>query len=124
MSYCVKCGKKLEDNVGFCPDCGQAVLGSVIKESLSVSTNNLIAHDKPSNVVKWISFFFPIIGIILYVLWQGTTPKKARSALEGAMKGLLTCVILVIVFILISIILTFVMVIFQSKSASVMNSFV
>ena len=45
MSYCVKCGTKLDENDRFCSDCGTAV-GKIFTEEISVTTDNLIAEVK------------------------------------------------------------------------------
>jgi uncharacterized membrane protein YvbJ len=45
LSYCVKCGAKLEANARFCSSCGTPVT-EVIKEEYTVSSDNLIERVK------------------------------------------------------------------------------
>lgn len=41
MSYCSKCGAKLDENARFCPACGAKVV-KVVSEEFSVSADDLI----------------------------------------------------------------------------------
>ena len=45
MSYCAKCGAKLDDAARFCSSCGTTVV-RVTSEEYSVSSNNLIERVK------------------------------------------------------------------------------
>jgi len=45
MSYCAKCGAKLNEDAKFCSVCGAAVVKTVIEE-ISVSSENLIERVK------------------------------------------------------------------------------
>ena len=45
MSYCAKCGAKLDDAARFCSSCGATVV-RVTSEEYSVSSNNLIERVK------------------------------------------------------------------------------
>lgn len=46
-----------------------------------------IEKDVPSGGIKALGFFFPIVGLILYLVWNDTMPLKARSAGRGAIFG-------------------------------------
>jgi hypothetical protein len=84
MKYCTTCGKELADNAVSCPNCGYVFSGGSV-----VGVN-----DKPSFGIALVGFFFPLIGLILYVVWKPTTPLRAKSAGKGA----LIAIILSIVF--------------------------
>ncbi len=73
MKYCSTCGKQLYDNAVICPCCGVQVK----------------AVDKPSKGFAAIGFLCPIIGLILYIVEHNNYPKKASSALKGALCGII-----------------------------------
>ena len=45
MQYCRKCGKELEDDVRFCPQCGTAVRGTYW-EDINVAADDLLGKVK------------------------------------------------------------------------------
>ena len=45
MSYCTKCGSKLDEGARFCSSCG-APVAKVVKQEFSVSSDNLIKRVK------------------------------------------------------------------------------
>ena len=42
-------------------------------------------QDAPSGGMTALGFFFPIVGLILYLVWKDQTPLKAHSAGKGAL---------------------------------------
>ena len=80
MKYCTKCGKELVDEAVVCVHCGCAVAGA------TVATN---PNDAPSTGLAVLSFFFPLVGLILYVVNMNTSPLKAKSAGKGALIGVI-----------------------------------
>ena len=93
MKYCTKCGKELLDEAVFCPYCGCQV-GYV--------NNTPPVADGPDTAIAVLSFFFPLVGFILYVVMKDATPLRAKSAGKGALIGLIVgavCVILPIIII-------------------------
>ena len=84
MKFCSKCGKEILEDAVICPHCG-----------CSASPNiTAMAEDAPSTGFAVLGFFFPLIGLILYLVWKEKTPLKAKSAGKGALIGF--CVSLVV----------------------------
>lgn len=73
MSFCKFCGAKLEGNEKFCPECGKVV--SLDEPPVHVDDACLL----------WgiLSFFIPLVGIVLYFKYAKTRPKSAKGALTG-----------------------------------------
>lgn len=81
--YCRFCGKEIEDGARFCPYCGKAqqdVQAPPPPQQKAVDPN-----DAPSAGFAVLGFFFPIVGLILYLVWMDTMPQRARSCGKGAL---------------------------------------
>lgn len=86
--YCQNCGKQLDDKAAVCINCGKYVEGSV--------DNPVVDADSPSFLVALLCFFVPVLGLILYVVYKNSHPKRARSAAKGGIIGLILTVIVTV----------------------------
>ena len=90
--YCRNCGMPVPDNAVVCPNCGAS----------SAPSAPVVDKNQPSLGIAVLCFFFPLVGLILYLVWKDTEPGKAKSAGQGALIGVIVSVALsVIVFALI-----------------------
>ena len=99
--YCRNCGSKIDDNSTYCTRCG-ARIDDIVHPNDS---------DEGSSV--WfavLGFFIPIVGFILFLVYEGKKPKRAKAAGKGALIGFITKIA-------VSIILTILYVIFASQIA-------
>jgi hypothetical protein len=76
MKYCSQCGKELVDEAVVCPNCGCAVQAPVSQQ-----------EDKPSAGLNILAFLFPVIGLILFLCFQNTTPVRAKAIGKWALDG-------------------------------------
>jgi predicted amidophosphoribosyltransferase len=76
MKYCSQCGKELVDEAVVCPNCGCAVQAPVSQQ-----------EDKPSTVLNILAFLFPVIGLILFLCFQKTTPVRAKAIGKWTLDG-------------------------------------
>ena len=93
MSYCRNCGAQLEENTNYCSSCGarQSVIDqTTVKEVKDLSDNGSAGWGV-------LGFFFPLVGLILYLIWRDDKPKNAKSAGKGALIGVIVSVLLSIV---------------------------
>lgn len=67
-----QCGKELVDEAVVCPNCGCAVQAPVSQQ-----------EDKPSTGLNILAFLFPLVGLILYLCFQKTTPVRAKAIANG-----------------------------------------
>lgn len=106
--YCKNCGKEIEE-VKFCPHCGadqattqtedinqgyQPINQQPNQQSYqgqSYSYNN----DESSMGFAILSFFVPVVGLVLYLVWNKEYPKKAKSCLNGLITGVVLYVVAV-----------------------------
>ena len=49
-----------------------------------------VPGDAASSGFATLGFFFPVVGLILYLVWKDQTPQKAHSAGKGALIGVIT----------------------------------
>ena len=75
MKYCVACGREIVEQAVVCPHCGSAVSG----------TSHEI--DIPSTGLNVLSFLLPVVGLILFIVYQGKTPNKAKAIGKWALIG-------------------------------------
>ena len=85
MKFCTKCGKELVDEAVVCIHCGCAVAGA----TTATAATPVVENDAPSTGFAVLGFFFPMIGLILYLLNMNTAPLKAKSAGKGALAGVI-----------------------------------
>lgn len=83
--YCKNCGAKIPDDSKVCPECGTEQVVSVRIEQPKSET------DAPNTGFAVLCFFFPIIGLILWLVWKDQYPLKAKSCGKGALIGVCVC---------------------------------
>ena len=89
MKYCHKCGKELVDEAVVCPACGCAQ-----------GAPQMVAQDSSSLGYACLGFCFPIIGLILFLVWKDSTPLRAKSAGKGALISVIISVVAYIIYFL------------------------
>jgi len=107
---CKKCGNNLYDNKVNCPFCGEPIKSgnytSTGRTTLNSNSNNVYSTKKNSNNNNrpqnssyrasnsndsggfgWglLGFCFPIVGIVLYFVWNIEKPITAKACLNGAL---------------------------------------
>ena len=75
-AFCTGCGKELSACEEFCSVCG--------KQRTTPAQGAQPTFQQPVY-----PFFFPIVGLILYLVWKDQTPLKAHSAGKGALIGVI-----------------------------------
>ncbi|MEG0452907.1 MAG: zinc ribbon domain-containing protein [Coprobacillus sp.] len=110
--YCKKCGKEI-DEVKFCPYCGAEQTSTQTEGTnqgyqpinqepyqqqsyqQSYQGQNYRNDDESHFGFAVLSFFIPIVGLVLYLVWNKEYPKKAGSCLKGLLTGVVLYVVLV-----------------------------
>lgn len=96
--FCKNCGSHIDDNAIACPHCGAATDNFYTPRGATHEAN-----DAPSGGFAVLGFFFPIVGLILYLVWHDTTPLRARSCGKGALAGVIVEVVFVVLFIVLGV---------------------
>lgn len=89
--FCKNCGKEIDDKAVICPNCG------VPTDNAATNTTGTNPADAPNSGFAVLSFLFPLIGLILYLVWKDQSPLKAKSCGKGALIGVIAIVALYIV---------------------------
>lgn len=89
--YCKNCGRTVDDTSSYCNNCGARIDN---KPNADVSEDN-------SNLGFAIfGFFIPIVGLILFLIYEEKKPKRAKSAGKGALIGFITEIVLAIILVI------------------------
>ena len=78
--YCSKCGTEITNQEHYCPKCGTGLH----------STYHNQENDGNSTGMNILSFLIPLVGLILYLVWQGTYPVKAKGCGKWALISIVT----------------------------------
>lgn len=95
--YCKNCGKTIDDTSSYCNNCGSRID--------SVSNQNA-SDDRSSFGFAILGFFIPIVGLILFLIYEGKKPKRAKSAGKGALIGFITKIVLSIILVILYVVFT------------------
>jgi len=102
--FCGACGSEVAGGNAFCPVCGSKLadqlqgFGQMPPHSAAPGYGRPgYVRDAPNAGFAVLGFFFPVIGLILYLVWRETLPLRARSAGKGAIIGVVIYVALVII---------------------------
>lgn len=88
--YCMHCGEKIDENLLICPHCGTA-------------QNQVTKKDYGGFGYGVLGFFFPFIGLILFLVLRESKPNTAKAAGIGALAGEITKALLFILLIVIQV---------------------
>lgn len=86
--YCSRCGEYQNGNEAYCQNCGA---------QLSVGQGNT-PDDRSSLGFAALGFFFPLVGLILFAVFDSKQPRRAKSAGKGALIGFIVKAVLTILF--------------------------
>lgn len=108
MKYCPRCGQPSNDINNVCSSCGfvffnqnQSYGGQQYANQPVYNPNMYRPMDAPNVGFGVLGFFFPLIGLILYLCWKDQTPLKAKSAGKGALIGFISSVVISIITVIV-----------------------
>ncbi|MFA6860267.1 MAG: zinc ribbon domain-containing protein [Clostridia bacterium] len=87
--FCTNCGKEISDEAVVCTGCGVPV-----KQTKKTQVN---PNDSRSTGWAVLGFFFPVIGLILWAVWNNEFPLRSKSIAKGAIIGVIAEVVLSII---------------------------
>lgn len=116
--FCTSCGKEFQNDMNFCPYCGAAAVRNEQQtqnynygqnfnqppygneqyygNQQPYGYNAPNPKDVPSAGFNALAFFFPIVGLILYLVWKDETPKRAKAIGKWALISVIAGVVIYI----------------------------
>ena len=102
--YCIHCGKEIADDSNF--DENDRIACEVAEDCAVLMKNDgILPIEKTEKIfvyrssvdddnIGWgvLGFFFPIVGLILFLVWNKDYPKRARMCGKGALIGVIVSV--------------------------------
>ena len=96
MKFCSHCGAEINAAAVVCVKCGCAVA------NLNPAVVGVVnPNDAPSSGFATLGFFCPWLGLILFLIWNNSSPKKAKSCGKGALIGSIALLVLAVVIFII-----------------------
>lgn len=89
--YCKNCGRSVDDTSSYCNNCGARI---------DNKPNADVSEDSLSLGFAILGFFIPIVGLILFLIYEEKKPKRAKSAGKGALIGFITKIVLAIILVI------------------------
>lgn len=87
--YCHNCGHEVDDHAKYCQNCGAPLQPQQNDQGFDQNQNYYnqpyrpVEEDAPSVGFAILSFLVPIIGLVLFLVWNKEYPLKAKSCLKG-----------------------------------------
>ena len=89
--YCKNCGRIVDDTSSYCNNCGARI---------DDKFNAIVSEDSSSFGFAILGFFIPILGLILFLIYEEKKPKRAKSSGKGALIGFITKIVLYIILVI------------------------
>lgn len=99
MKYCTRCGCELNDDAKFCTSCGARVSneGNTPNHFNNNMNTASIATDNESTVIYGVlSFLFPIVGLILFLVYNDTKPRRAKTSGKCALASVIIGIVIAV----------------------------
>jgi len=92
MAYCKNCGSDINEFARNCPECGEEQQAAQENRQQQFQrqqhTNYNPGQPSPdTGGFGWglLGFCIPIVGVVLYFVWQSERPRTAKALITGAL---------------------------------------
>ncbi len=118
--FCTSCGREFQNDMNFCPYCGAPALkndqnppgynngqnyyqqpygnGQYYGGQSQHGYNESVPADVPSVGFNALAFLFPIVGLILYLVWKDSTPNRAKAIGKWALISVIAGVVVYVLW--------------------------
>ena len=86
LVHCRECGEMISESAPTCPKCGarQGVAGP----------SSAVEDKEPSTGLNIVSFLWPLVGLILYLVYHEKSPRRAKAIGKWALIGLIVSIVI------------------------------
>lgn len=105
MAFCTNCGAQVNNGASFCPNCGAPMDNApqwdhqdqnqgYQNQNYYPPQNNYAPPVVDNGGFGWglLGFCFPIVGLILYLVWKDNKPRTGKAAGKGALVSVIVSV--------------------------------
>ena len=97
---CPNCGPSIDENTGFCPNCGYRNRSKIKKINTNANENYVELADESTSVgYVFLGIFLPLVALILAAIWGNSHPRRSKSLITGFVISVFIGVILTFVFV-------------------------
>ncbi len=100
--YCKNCGKEIDNNAYVCPNCGVKVKDELAERREQQAASDFEADSGSKAGWGVLSFFIPIVGLILFLMWKAERPKTASVCGKCALASVIVGVVFMIIYMIIA----------------------
>ena len=110
MIFCNQCGTQLNAGTKFCGKCGAQAASTPVQQQpiqaapqyMQQQPGQTVANpnDAPSGGFAVLSFFLPLLALILWIVWKDSNPQKANSCKKGGIVGVVVELVFVVIIVL------------------------
>lgn len=101
---CNVCNNEVKEGALFCTNCGAKIQNNV-QQNYNVQQNNVQQNynvnytESEGSKFGWgvLGFFFPLVGLILFLVWKSDKKKASKAAGLGALIGFCISIVLSII---------------------------
>lgn len=109
--FCKFCGKEISDNATLCMNCGCETDSQgnerVCRVKVEKVPQKKERQDGTHAGYALLSLFFPIIGLLLCLLWRPGYPLLSKSCLKGTVIGGILQILSVVIVVIVVCVLAF-----------------
>jgi len=96
--FCEKCGKEVLDEAIVCVHCGCSLNSITDLQSILENIESDVNNEPLNGGVQVLSFCFPIVGGIVWMVHKNSAPQKSKDACVCALWGVGVNLVLNILF--------------------------
>lgn len=88
-NFCQSCGAETKEKQELCTNCGTRLIANQVNAS-----NVVVEEDNPSGLLNAVGCCFPLVGLILFLVWKDNKPMTSKAIGKWALIGFIVGTVL------------------------------